>query len=34
MVSFDAERITYDLIKFRRTNQDTCLNLTPAREAR
>ncbi|WP_254846593.1 DNA-directed RNA polymerase subunit beta [Hymenobacter sp. CRA2] len=29
LVSFDAERVTYELIKFRRTNQDTCLNLTP-----
>ncbi|WP_192823257.1 DNA-directed RNA polymerase subunit beta [Rufibacter sp. LB8] len=29
MVSFDAEFVTYDLIKFRRTNQDTCINLTP-----
>ncbi|KAA9338678.1 DNA-directed RNA polymerase subunit beta [Hymenobacter busanensis] len=29
LVSFDAERITYDLIKFRRTNQDTCINLSP-----
>jgi len=28
-VSFDADRKTYSLIKFRRTNQDTCLNLTP-----
>ncbi|MFC6998258.1 DNA-directed RNA polymerase subunit beta [Rufibacter roseus] len=29
LVSFDAEFVTYDLIKFRRTNQDTCINLTP-----
>ncbi len=29
LVSFDAEYVTYDLIKFRRTNQDTCINLTP-----
>jgi DNA-directed RNA polymerase subunit beta len=29
VVSFDAEFVTYDLIKFRRTNQDTCINLTP-----
>ncbi|RYZ84528.1 MAG: DNA-directed RNA polymerase subunit beta, partial [Proteobacteria bacterium] len=29
LVSFDAELITYNLIKFRRTNQDTCINLTP-----
>jgi DNA-directed RNA polymerase subunit beta len=29
LVSFDAEYITYKLIKFRRTNQDTCINLTP-----
>ncbi|GAA4377275.1 DNA-directed RNA polymerase subunit beta [Hymenobacter koreensis] len=29
LVSFDAERVTYDLIKFRRTNQDTCINLSP-----
>ncbi|MBK0401394.1 DNA-directed RNA polymerase subunit beta [Adhaeribacter sp. BT258] len=29
LVSFDAELVTYDLIKFRRTNQDTCINLTP-----
>ena len=29
LVSFDAEKISYDLIKFRRTNQDTCINLTP-----
>ncbi len=27
LVSFDEEKITYDLIKFRRTNQDTCINL-------
>ena len=29
LVSFDEENITYDLIKFRRTNQDTCINLRP-----
>jgi DNA-directed RNA polymerase subunit beta len=29
LVSFDTEYITYELIKFRRTNQDTCINLKP-----
>lgn len=29
LVSFDDELITYNLIKFRRTNQDTCINLRP-----
>src|SRR5690606_26180515 len=29
LVSFDNEFKTYNLIKFRRTNQDTCINLTP-----
>ena len=29
LVSFDEESKTYDLIKFRRTNQDTCINLIP-----
>ncbi|WP_276497749.1 DNA-directed RNA polymerase subunit beta [Pontibacter litorisediminis] len=29
LVSFDAEYVTYKLVKFRRTNQDTCINLTP-----
>ncbi|RAU83883.1 DNA-directed RNA polymerase subunit beta [Pontibacter arcticus] len=29
LVSFDAEYVTYNLIKYRRTNQDTCINLTP-----
>ena len=29
LVSFDDEFKTYSLIKFRRTNQDTCINLTP-----
>jgi len=29
MVRFDDEFKSYDLIKFRRTNQDTCINLTP-----
>ncbi|MTI32997.1 DNA-directed RNA polymerase subunit beta [Xanthovirga aplysinae] len=28
-VSFDEDLITYDLVKFRRTNQDTCVNLKP-----
>ncbi|MBN8826391.1 MULTISPECIES: DNA-directed RNA polymerase subunit beta [unclassified Spirosoma] len=28
-VSFDDDRKTYNLIKFRRTNQDTCINLKP-----
>lgn len=28
-VSFETEYKTYELIKFRRTNQDTCINLTP-----
>lgn len=28
-VSFDEELKTYNLIKFRRTNQDTCINLKP-----
>jgi DNA-directed RNA polymerase subunit beta len=28
-VRFDDEYKTYSLIKFRRTNQDTCINLTP-----
>jgi DNA-directed RNA polymerase subunit beta len=28
-VRFDDEYKTYNLIKFRRTNQDTCINLTP-----
>ncbi|MDX2188295.1 MAG: DNA-directed RNA polymerase subunit beta [Bacteroidota bacterium] len=28
-VSFESEYKSYDLIKFRRTNQDTCINLTP-----
>ncbi len=28
-VSFDEELKSYDLIKFRRTNQDTCVNLKP-----
>ena len=27
--SFDSELTTYDLIKFRRTNQGTCINLKP-----
>src|SRR5690606_27067030 len=27
--SFDDELITYNLIKFRRTNQDTCINRSP-----
>ncbi|WP_347157146.1 DNA-directed RNA polymerase subunit beta [Pontibacter chitinilyticus] len=29
LISFDAEYVTYKLVKFRRTNQDTCINLTP-----
>ena len=29
LVSFDAEYVTYKMVKFRRTNQDTCINLTP-----
>ncbi|MDH5474368.1 MAG: DNA-directed RNA polymerase subunit beta [Cyclobacteriaceae bacterium] len=29
LISFDADYRTYDLIKFRRTNQDTCINLKP-----
>ncbi len=29
LVSFDDELITHNLIKFQRTNQDTCINLTP-----
>ncbi|MDJ1468780.1 DNA-directed RNA polymerase subunit beta [Cytophagaceae bacterium DM2B3-1] len=29
LVSFDEELKTYNLIKFRRTNQDTCINLKP-----
>ncbi len=29
LVSFDDEIKTYSLIKFRRTNQDTCINLRP-----
>ena len=29
MVRFEDEYKTYNLIKFRRTNQDTCINLTP-----
>ncbi|MEC7851291.1 MAG: DNA-directed RNA polymerase subunit beta, partial [Bacteroidota bacterium] len=29
LVSFDEQSKTYELIKFRRTNQDTCINLTP-----
>ena len=28
-VSFNDEYVTYELIKFRRTNQDTCINLKP-----
>ena len=28
-VTFDEDRKTYNLIKFRRTNQDTCINLKP-----
>lgn len=29
LVSFENESRVYDLIKFRRTNQDTCINLKP-----
>ena len=29
LVSFESDSITYNLIKFRRTNQDTCINLKP-----
>ena len=29
LISFNEEETTYDLIKFRRTNQDTCINLKP-----
>ncbi|WP_315499657.1 DNA-directed RNA polymerase subunit beta [Capnocytophaga gingivalis] len=29
LVSFDSELTTYNLIKFRRTNQGTCINLKP-----
>ncbi len=29
LISFEGETKTYDLVKFRRTNQDTCLNLQP-----
>jgi DNA-directed RNA polymerase subunit beta len=29
LVQFDDDTRTYSLIKFRRTNQDTCINLTP-----
>jgi DNA-directed RNA polymerase subunit beta len=28
-VSFDDDAVSYNLVKFRRTNQDTCLNLQP-----
>ncbi|MEL7145062.1 MAG: DNA-directed RNA polymerase subunit beta [Bacteroidota bacterium] len=29
LVTFDDNSVQYDLIKFRRTNQDTCINLKP-----
>lgn len=29
LVNFDDELVTYKLVKFRRTNQDTCINLKP-----
>ncbi len=29
LVSFDSDEIVYDLIKFRKTNQGTCINLKP-----
>ena len=28
-VSFDGNTITYNLVKFRKTNQGTCINLKP-----
>jgi DNA-directed RNA polymerase subunit beta len=34
LVRFDDEVKSYTLIKFRRTNQDTCINLTPLGEER
>ncbi len=29
LVSFGSDKISYNLVKFRRTNQDTCINHTP-----
>lgn len=29
LISFDNDMVTYEFIKFRRTNQDTCINLRP-----
>ena len=29
LISFEKDSISYNLIKFRRTNQDTCINLRP-----
>ena len=29
MITFSNSTVTYDLVKFRRTNQDTCINLRP-----
>lgn len=29
LITFDDNSVQYDLIKFRRTNQDTCINLKP-----
>lgn len=29
LVQFGSDQTTYDLVKFRRTNQDTCINHTP-----
>ena len=29
LVTFDSEEVVYDLIKFRKTNQGTCINLKP-----
>ncbi len=29
IISFDKSSVIYDLVKFRRTNQDTCINLRP-----
>ena len=29
IITFDKSSVTYDLVKFRRTNQDTCINLRP-----
>ena len=29
LVSFDPDEVVYDLIKFRKTNQGTCINLKP-----